>query len=100
MHSRHNWAWALFIDNRAAVYDISIRIDSMDATDMSAIKLHLTQKGDSVWDGSDVCHRTCRSRGQAFVYITGGLQGHRASTFWAHCQKGHAIRAAVDSGKA
>ncbi len=38
--------------------------------------------------------------GHAFVHITVGLLDHRASKFWADYQEGHAIRAAVDTGKA
>ena len=57
--SRHNWAWSMFKAIRATGYELSIRVDDMDITDIPALRQHMAQQQDSVWDGLDVCPRTC-----------------------------------------
>ena len=46
---------------RATGYELGIRADDMDIIDITAFKQHITQQRDSVWDGLDVCPRTCPS---------------------------------------
>ena len=43
---------------RATGYELSIRVDALDIIDLTALKQHLTQQQDAVWDGLDVCPRT------------------------------------------
>ena len=59
--SRHNWAWSMFKAIRATEYELSIRVDDMDAIDVIALRQHLAQQRDAVWDGLDTCPRTCPS---------------------------------------
>ena len=56
---RHNWAWSMFKAIRATGYELSIRVDDMDIIDIPALRQHMAQQQDSVWDGLDVCPRTC-----------------------------------------
>ena len=60
--SRHNWAWSIFRAIRATGYELGIRVDDMDVIDISALKQHITQQRDSVWDDLDICPRTCPSK--------------------------------------
>ena len=59
--SQFNWAWSMFKSVRATGYALSIRADDMDIIDVTALRRHLTQQRDSVWDGLDICPRTCPS---------------------------------------
>ena len=45
----------------ATGYELGIRADDMDIIDIAALKQHITQHRDSVWDGLDVYPRTCPS---------------------------------------
>jgi len=60
--SRRNWASSMFKSVRGTGYELSIRADDMDIIDVTALRQHLTQQQDSVWDGLDICPRTCPSR--------------------------------------
>ena len=60
--SRHNWAWSMFRAIRATEYELGIRVDDMDIVDITTSRQHITQQQDSVWDGLDVCPRTCPSQ--------------------------------------
>ena len=42
-------------------YQLNIRCDDLDHIDMSALSLMLRQRRDAVWDGLDICPRTCPS---------------------------------------
>ena len=59
--SQHNWAWSMFKAICAIGYDLSIRVDDMDVIDITAFRQHITQQRVSIWDGLDVCPRTCPS---------------------------------------
>ena len=60
--SRHNWAWSMFKAIRTTGYELSIRVDDMDTIDIVALRQHLTQQRDAIWDGLDICPRTCPSQ--------------------------------------
>ena len=44
---------------RATGYELSIRVDAMDAIDITALRQHVAQQRDAIWDGLDICPRTC-----------------------------------------
>ena len=56
-----NWAHSMFKAIRGIGYQLNIRCDDLDHIDMSALSLMLTQRRDAVWDGLDICPRTCPS---------------------------------------
>ena len=60
--AHRNWAWCMFKAVRATGYELGIRIDDLDIIHISALKQHLTQRQDAIWDGLDVCPRTCPSQ--------------------------------------
>ena len=60
--SRRNWAWSMFKAIRATGYELSIRADAMDIIDITALKQHIVRQRDSIWDGLDICPRTCPSK--------------------------------------
>ena len=85
--TRHNWAWAAFKDTGATGYELSIRVDDMDAIDMSALKLHLS-RSELLPRMGWICPCTCIPGGHAFEYITIDLLGQRASMLfhrWTSC---------------
>ena len=43
-------------------YELSIRVDDMDTTDIIALRQHVAQQRDTIWDGLDICPRTCPSQ--------------------------------------
>ena len=58
---RKNWAGSMY---RAVIdtgYQLAIRLDDMDAIDIVALRHFITQRRDAVWEGLDVCPRTCPS---------------------------------------
>ena len=60
---RKNWAGSMY---RAVIdtgYQLAIRLDDMDAIDITALRHFITQRRDAVWEGLDVCPRTCPSVG-------------------------------------
>ena len=60
---RKNWAGSM---SRAIIdtgYQLAIRLDDMDAIDITALRHFITQRRDAVWEGLDVCPRTCPSVG-------------------------------------
>ena len=60
---RKNWAGSMY---RAVIdtgYQLAIRLDDMDAIDITALRHFITQRRDAVWEGLDVCPRTCPSAG-------------------------------------
>ena len=59
---RHNWAWSMFKAIRTTGYELNIRVDDMDTIDIVALRQHLTQQRDAIWDGLDICPRTCPSQ--------------------------------------
>ena len=60
--SQRNWAWSMFKAIRATGYKLGIRVNGLDIIDIAALKQHLTQQQDVIWDGLDVCPRTCPSQ--------------------------------------
>ena len=60
--SRRNWAWSMFKAIRATGYELSIRVDAMDVIDITALRQHILQQRDSIWDDLDICPRTCPSK--------------------------------------
>ena len=53
-------AWAY---GTAHMPDNDIDLDDMDAIDITALRHFITQRRDAVWEGLDVCPRTCPSVG-------------------------------------
>ena len=67
--SRHNWAWSMFKAIRATGYELSIRVDDMDTIDITALRQHVAQQRDTIWDGLDICPRTCpREKSRCCTY--------------------------------
>ena len=56
-----NWAHSMFKAIRGIGYQLTIRCDDLDQIDISALSLMLAQRRDAVWDGLDICPRTCPS---------------------------------------
>ena len=56
-----NWAHSMFKAIRGIGYQLNIRCDDLDQIDTSALSLMLAQRRDAVWDGLDICPRTCPS---------------------------------------
>ena len=46
---------------RGIGYQLVIRCDDLDHIEISALELMLAQRRDAVWDGLDICPRTCPS---------------------------------------
>ena len=44
---------------RATGYELSIRVDDMDTIDITALRQHVAQQRDKIWEGLDICPRTC-----------------------------------------
>ena len=58
-----NWAGSMY---RAVIdtgYQLAIRLDDMDAIDITALRHFITQRHDAVWEGLNLCPRTCPSVG-------------------------------------
>ena len=53
----------MFTAIRPTGYELSIRLDNMDVIDIPALRQHIIQQRDSVWEGLDICPRTCPSKG-------------------------------------
>ncbi len=60
--SKRNWAWSMFKAVHATGYELSIRCDDMDVIDIPALRQHIMQQRDSVWEDLDICPRTCPSK--------------------------------------
>ena len=56
-----NWALSMFRIVMATGYAMEIRQDALDKVDSTALSLFLTQRGDAVWAGLDICLGTCPS---------------------------------------
>jgi hypothetical protein len=79
--SQHNWAWSMFKAIRATGYELSIRVDDMDVINVSALRQHIAQRRDSIWDGLDVCPRTCPSHKSRYcTYARWFARPHDAHT--------------------
>ena len=66
---RKNWAGSMY---RAVIdtgYQLAVRLNDMDAIDITALRHFITQRCDAVWEGLDVCLRTCPSaRARLCIY--------------------------------
>ena len=60
---RKNWAGSMYRAIIDTGYQRAIRLDDMDAIDITALRHFITQRRDAVWEGLDVCPRTCPSVG-------------------------------------
>ena len=60
---RKNWAGSMYRAIIDTGYQLAIRLDDMDAIDITALRHFITQRRDAVWEGLDVCPRTCPSVG-------------------------------------
>ena len=60
---RKNWAGSMYRAIIDTAYQLAIRLDDMDAIDITALRHFITQRRDAVWEGLDVCPRTCPSVG-------------------------------------
>ena len=60
---RKNWAGSMYRDVINTGYQLAIRLDDMHAIDITALHHFITQRRDAVWEGLDVCPRTCPSAG-------------------------------------
>ena len=56
-----NWAHSMFKAIRGIGYQLNIRCDDLDHMDIPALSLLLRHRRDAVWDGLDICPRTCPS---------------------------------------
>ena len=56
-----NWAHSMFRAVRGTGYQLNIRCDDLDKILAPALTLMLEQRRDAVWDGLDICPRTCPS---------------------------------------
>ena len=56
-----NWAHSIFRAIRGIGYQLVIKCNNLDKIHIPALALMLTQRGNAVWDGLDICPRTCPS---------------------------------------
>ena len=52
---------SIFKAIRATGYELSIWVDAMGIIDLTALRQHIMRQRHSIWDGLDVCPRTCPS---------------------------------------
>ena len=58
---RRNWAGSMYRAIIDTGYQLAIRLDDMDTIDITALRHFITQRRDAVWEGLDLCPRTCPS---------------------------------------
>jgi hypothetical protein len=69
LHKIKNWAHAFMRELRDLGYAFTIRCDTMEVVDLGRVKQLLDQRASQVWQGLDVCPRTCPSpRAQLCTY--------------------------------
>ena len=59
--NHRNWAHSMFKAIRGTGYQLNIRCDDFDKVLVPALALMLEQRRDAIWDGLDICPRTCPS---------------------------------------
>ena len=57
----HNWAWAFMCGLRAMGYEYTIRCDTLIPVDVANVMLLLDAPDRQLWEGLDICPRTCPS---------------------------------------
>ena len=56
-----------------AGFEITFMMDDMDAIDITALELCITQQRDAVWEGLGPCPRTCLSAGALLCNMLPGF---------------------------
>ena len=60
----------MFKANRATKYDLSVGVDDMEVIDIPALRQHIIQQREFVWeDLDDICPRTCPSK-RSNMYVS------------------------------
>ena len=68
---------SIFKAIRATGYELSIWVDAMGIIDLTALRQHIMRQRDFIWDGLDVCPRTCPSTSLDAAHMPSGLRGLR-----------------------
>jgi hypothetical protein len=97
-HNVRNWAWGMYYSLKAVGYVLTIRVDSMDLIDLSCLIGKLGCHQSRVWDGLDICPRTCPSVGAKLcTYYRWFFPPHRPYSLSTRAP--HVLRLPLSAGR-